>query len=1214
MSVNRLQRDVVHPKPEPTRPTGLGTFNKSSGDGRSSRVADMIMAFNAKSGGDHRLLKRTSSTGSMSPLSDYRGSIRRSDGNHLYRSSVRRKSDESPSGCLNQLSRDVHQGVVVVNGDQGRDGSEDEEEEESGSHRTVQKKLLTKSLGRNERSLSSSAVSRMTGRGGGGVLCGKVISVPRDDSDEDVDVDDRVQKTFAHFKKGTLGRQQVAAVTKPQAKSSVIKPIGVTTTGVKGLSPKRTSGPRLQGSPQCSPARTTSTTKSSTASPQRSPARTTSTTKSSTASPQRSPARTTSTTKSSTASPQRSPARTTSTTKSSTASPQRSPTRTTSTTRNSTERTPSPRRGDSVGKGKIESNPFFQQDQLNRPKSRVAALKTQERRSSAPSTDAPKHSDETIAVGMRGKKDSAVSKSTEELAESRESRTPDRGLSPGRRADRSSSPSWKSLSSGETTLSHSRAGSSVNIQQRIKMWADKEKEAQHKSSSPQTPVRKPENKVASPSSHELEGTQNSSPKRKADEGDETAQPEMNDVYDDVVHPSVPRSSQVVTKRKVSREQVPETSARNEEECEDIIVPSSPEKDRPAEDEEEYEDIIVSSSQKKDRPAEDEEEYEDIIVPSSQRHNRPAPIPTKDNVYEDMDTSTTSRVPLPSAQRKTSADKIGVENGDVLSEELYTTIPGEMFYENPLEESEEVPPELPPRPVHLAALASKKATANGVVCENGEDVYEDIDQQKVSQNDSPSSSPSKHGLLKGKDKIPEKEGFSPKHGRSKLSQLFRSPILTRKKKMGERVSSLDEKEQEKMKTDTEEKSLKIASRSSKKRIAIRKRPLMTTSSTASQSDGTPTEAEPEKRMHGSENEDSNECEDVFASKSSSDLNAESATVEPLQSDLDAPSPQIQEDAESYITVTRKNLDPHTQKFVSFTTDNLDQPSRESDTGDKNPPKAAKCTSRRKLRKDRTLSREIFDIINSMGGEEEEFLSITSDGAADEQLSRTAPEGRSSPFLPSSSISDSVNIKTFLSDPALHANVTSQDHHEGRNHLVIPRRLRGRSSSSPHPFQDSMNSPVMSDISGDSGSDIELICNGEPPIQSNLDCGERQLSHKPQHVRKQKSGLSSSFKETYLSAASPIALRRGSLTPSEEVSLCVCVCVCVCVYVRVCVHVHVCVRAYGCACVLVYNCTWLSIEYCKFESHQEAGSSFSFSTCASLLFLIPTYGCMTTQPRR
>ena len=532
----------------------------------------------------------------------------------------------------------------------------------------------------------------------------------------------------------------------------------------------------------------------------------------------------------------------------------------------------------------------------------------------------------------------------------------------------------------------------------------------------------------------------------------------------------------------------------------------------------------------------------------------------------------------------------------MSEELYTTIPGEIFYTNPLEESEEVPPELPPRPVHLAALASKNATANGAICENGEDVYEDIDQQRASQNDSPSSSPPKHGLLKGKDKMPEKEGFSPKHGRSKLSQLFRSPMLTRKKKMGDRVSSLDEKEQEKMKTETEEKSLKIANRSSKKRTAIRKRPLTTTSST----DGTPTEAEPENRAHGSENEDSNECEDVFVSKSSSDLNAESATVEPLQGDLDAPSPQIQEDAESYNTVTRKNLDPHTQKFVSFTTDNLDQPSQESDIGDKDSPKAAKCTSRRKLRKDRTLSREIFDIINSMGGEEDEVSSTNSDGTAEEQLSRTAPEGKSSPFLSSSSISDSVNIKTFLSDPALHANVTSKDHHEGRNHLVVPRKLRGRSSSSPQPFQGGMNSPMMSDVSGDSGSDIELMCNGEPPIQSNLDCGERRLSHKPQHVRKQKSGLSSSFKETYLSAASPIALRRGSLTPSEEVSLCVCgvcvcgrmcacvrvcvcVCVCACVHVRVCVCVCVC--AYVCACLRVCVCvsTWLSIEYCKFESH-------------------------------
>ena len=141
-----------------------------------------------------------------------------------------------------------------------------------------------------------------------------------------------------------------------------------------------------------------------------------------------------------------------------------------------------------------------------------------------------------------------------------------------------------------------------------------------------------------------------------------------------------------------------SSARNEEECENIIVPSSQEKDHPAEGEEEYEDIIVPSSQKKDHPAEDEEEYEDIIVPSSQRHNRPAPIPTKDNVYEDMDTSTTSRVPLPSAQRKTSADEIGAENGDVLSEELYTTIPGEIFYTNPLEESEEV------KALHVSSLA------------------------------------------------------------------------------------------------------------------------------------------------------------------------------------------------------------------------------------------------------------------------------------------------------------------------------------------------------------------------------------------------------------------------------------------------------------------------------------------------------------------------------
>ena len=51
----------------------------------------------------------------------------------------------------------------------------------------------------------------------------------------------------------------------------------------------------------------------------------------------------------------------------------------------------------------------------------------------------------------------------------------------------------------------------------------------------------------------------------------------------------------------------------------------------------------------------------------------------------------------------------------------------------------------------------------------------------------------------------------------------------------------------------------------------------------------------------------------------------------------------------------------------------------------------------------------------------------------------------------------------------------------------------------------------------------------------------------------------------------------------VYVCVCVCVCVCVHAYVCVGAGVCVHARMCACVCVWRCSWVCIQYVQLSRH-------------------------------
>jgi len=1090
MSTNRLHRDIVHPKTEPTRPVSMGRFQKTDNVGHS-RVADMVMAFNAKSGGDQKpsgvkiTLKRTCSAGSVSlgsPQSEGGGLVHRSCGTYQ-RGSGRRRSDEPSDANLCQRNSlqdgEFLHGAVVLNGDQSGDDSE--EESEIDIHRTMQKKYLTQSLGRNEFRNVIPRGSMAAGKQGG-VQQGKLVDNPsEEESDDDIEVDERVQKTFAHFKRGTLERP-VAIVTKPQAKSQVIKPIGVTATGGynpsgKGPSFKRTSSPRLQES-SVSPKHSYGRTSSSSSRLRMASA----------------------------------------------ADP--------------LERTPSPRDGVSPGRSKIESNPFFQKDRLNHSKSRVAALQAQERRSSAPSTSAPKQSTVNAATGMGTKKmvRDAISKSTDELAKPTDRSTPNRGLSPGRRDYRSSSPSWKS-SSPETTPAHSPARESVGIQMRIKLWADKEKEAMAQlQKSPSPPARNVQKKESTKRSSQLEMTQKLIPGKTANstEDSEPAQTETDDIYDDIVVQTVPHSTNVISKREDVGEQA-----------------SSPEE-----------------------PG-NEDEYEDIVTSSDVKHLAPA-LSAEDGLYDDVEAPTKSRVPLPSARRKSSGASAVAENSEsVYEEDLYATIPGEI-YENPLEESEEVPPELPPRPDHFRGIVSSEtaAVANGVIYELEDEIYEDPEATENSPNVSKTGSPpspvkgEKLSSTKGKNKIriqSDKE-MSPKPSRSKWSQIF-SPVLSRRRKMEERSNSLlDEREQEEGRTEAEGKQQRIAGRSSKKRAAIRKKRSTNTDSFDSLTDGAGAGTESDERTLDSENENT-ECDDVFASKSS-------PSAQQLQTELKSSESPCNMNEESYVSVADKKLDPQSGRFIISpleSSEASDKPSQAAEGKGVCEGAASSKPTKKKLRKNRTLSREIYDIINSMGTEGHIGISTICEDYTEEHTSRTPPERNSALLLMSSNLSAPAEMRSFHSDSALNVSSTRPSGDCGLNAplLVVPYDRRRRSSSSPQPIQRG----AMFDMSGDSSSDVEPNAptyDEESATQSSLDRGETRLNRKRLRMRSElcegnpsRTVVSTSFKEKYLT--SPVMRRNNSLSPSEEVSLWVCGCVGVWVCGYVCVCMHTCKQVAVCMCV-------------------------------------------------
>ena len=212
-----------------------------------------------------------------------------------------------------------------------------------------------------------------------------------------------------------------------------------------------------------------------------------------------------------------------------------------------------------------------------------------------------------------------------------------------------------------------------------------------------------------------------------------------------------------------------------------------------------------------------------------------------------------------------------------------------------------------------------------------------------------------------------------------------------------------------------------------------------------------------------------------------------------------------------------------------------------------------------RKDRTLSREIYDIITNLGSDDdtEPFPTLHEEAAIVEATQA---------LLETGNLSAPAGIRSSRSDPMIN-------------------RIGRRPPDSPisDPRTPANSDGNMFQFSGDSSSDSETSPANEgadllAPIQSSLD---RATCERVQLKRNRKASESSSDKEydhtrtivspsvknKYLS--SPTMLRKFSLTPTYEVGPLICVRACV----RTCMHSCKCACVCVCVCVYMYICVCL-----------------------------------------
>ena len=473
----------------------------------------------------------------------------------------------------------------------------------------------------------------------------------------------------------------------------------------------------------------------------------------------------------------------------------------------------------------------------------------------------------------------------------------------------------------------------------------------------------------------------------------------------------------------------------------------------------YDDVIpISTSHTETGQTIGDDVYDDVLL-SSQKHNSPETsvvAEIEEAFYEDMEFSKRNQIK--------SAPPPDLRN---ISDDLYTTIPGE-FYQNSCQTNED-PPNLPPRPGSLRCSDQQSESQPHVY---DEEMYDDIERQKSSPS---KASPKKGNLFslgwKTKNKEKNENSLSPKSMRSKWK--MRSPILGRRKK-NSKSDSKDSEEGLEIRNPS-----KIGSRQSKKRVAVKRHSVP------------PSDAQPdggrelETSMEASVTTENGVDDEVF------DMKPHSDSIDSTDDKLSS-SPLEGLDSPSYFTVSENQLDPHSEKFVS-------------EVSSRPVPKRSHAM------KDHTLSREIYDIINSMA----------------------SPEPDDGTFSPLEEKAVAETSQQLLQSNCLSAPAS--------NRSPILLITNSSSSPTPTPFQNGFSSPSSDDTNSARNS---LVSDVDPEaMESSLDRSRMYRSAIKKQISEggydpTKTIVSASLMEKYLSS-SPTLVRKGSLTPEEVSHVCVCV---------------------------------------------------------------------------
>lgn len=521
-------------------------------------------------------------------------------------------------------------------------------------------------------------------------------------------------------------------------------------------------------------------------------------------------------------------------------------------------------------------------------------------------------------------------------------------------------------------------------------------------------------------------------------------------------------------------------------------------------------------------------YEDVVVPASQKKAASTQLPNGvasgesengDAVYDDVE-GTAKGKSESNRQSASQSYTVAVESAEVecvITEDLYATIPGEYYGVMAVSDT---PPALPPRPADLHhGLSNQSETWQG------EELYDEVEisgtespkvGRKNKERGSPvKGSPSSKRKMKGsKSELPvakQNKGrwFSPRLGRRKL------------KDQGETSTEDKPNEVEEVKGHglTEPRS-KIAGRKSKKRIAVKKR------SNSARSSGEMVDFQMDATIEPTlENGNEKEEYEEHVLETSVHSSDDDAKPRSGSSGSESGRPRATTDpssAASYLQVEARKLDPKTGRVVSVSPES--DVTQEDDDVASIPSRQAVS---RKGKVDRTLSRELYDMITTMGDDSEGLSSST--GYRSKELV-------SQDMLTSGNLSAPADMRSSFHNSSLLDQLTRTE--KPRLHCPL---LRVTTATMKGPSSSLSVNGVIQDVSGDdSSSDAEPdecsedVC----PIETSLDIrrGSRVA------IKRQRNASSESYdpSKTLISSAqrdkllrSPVGDRRGSQSPSEEV---------------------------------------------------------------------------------